>query len=417
MKIRLNIISILLVIIFSLFTYNCSDDNTTEPSSNWGENFVKSEITYDTDVIKFEEKDKNDFISVDSSNFKFKIDENNDKVKNLEIGDIFVYYDYAICKITNISKLGNSYIINSEPVPLTEAISDADIEWDYGIEFNEASVIKSLKDHKANIIQVGNKYQFEFSYGSFKVTGEITFQEKETPINITIEKSISDVPVAKLIIDGKFSRFRSKGKCKIKNHQLTEFETNENNLNGEFEVSVITTASGYDTGIEIPFPLVSGPFGVPFFTWSIKFLGVINSYVPPGGSALIKEKFTYSSDQGFSYDPSSHNVKTNANKKNSKIDKATEDQHTGGPGVVEVAWGIAVPRFEISLMGTTLAWFHTAFLLDGYYNPNPACQMIQAHFYGAAGWGLGLLGVTVASGSKNLWDDKKVILKAGNCPD
>lgn len=400
-----------------LISFSCSKDNPTEPNQNWGDNFVKADITYDDNVVKFDENDANDFVSVDSLNFKFSINENNSKVKNLKIGDIFVYRNFAICKVSNITKIGKTYIINSEPIPLTEAISDANIEWDYGIEFSEESVIKNLRDHKANIIQVGNKYQFEFTYGSFKVTGEITFQEKETPITLTIEKSIADVPVAKLIVDGKFSRFRSKGKCKIKNHELTEFSTNANELNGEFEISVITTASGYDKGIEIPFPLVSGPIGVPFFTWSIKFLGVIYSYVPPGSSALIKEKFTYSASQGFSYASSTNQVNTSANKTKSQIEKASENQHTGGPSQVQVSWGIAIPRFEISLMGTTLAWFQTAFLLDGYYNFYPACQMINAHFYGAAGWGLGLLGVTIASGSKNLWDDKKVIIKSGDCPE
>ena len=100
----------------------------------------------------------------------------------------------------------------------------------------------------------------------------------------------------------------------------------------------------------------------------------------------------------------------------SEIKKSAGKQHIGAASVAQMAWGIAVPRFEISLMGTTIAWFHTAFLLDGYYRFNPACQMINAHFYGAAGWALGALTVTLASKSYNLWDEKKEILKAGDCP-
>ncbi len=423
MKMKSNFFNTLFVssLFVILIGYGCSDDNSSEPTNVWSDNKAESQITWEEGVINFEKNDLIDLTDIDSVDFTFKFKTSSTKASQLEEGDIFVIGDFAICRVTNKATIGSSIIINSEPVPLTEAVKDADISWDYGVEFTEETTLSNLKKNGAEIQVIGErKYQFEFSIKSIKVIGEITFQEMETPVKITFEKSVADVSVGKLIIDGVFRRFRSKGDLKIRDKQLTEFNTKANDLSGEFTVTAIAAGSGEDYGIEIPFPLVAGPLGIPFFTWSIKFLGVINSYVPPGGSCLMSEKFTYSADQGFSYVPKNKTASATGNLKTSAIKEGEhkeKDQHTGGPGPVQVSWGIAVPRFEISFMGTTVGWFHTAFLLDGYYNTYPACQMMKAHFYGACGWGLGMLGVTVASGSKNLWDEKKLILKVGDCPE
>lgn len=408
----------LLIFIALLMNFACGDDTSTTPVVEWGDNASNFDVTWDDDVIVFNKEDNNNLLSIDSSNYIFSYNKTSTKASSLKQNDIFVIDDFAVCRVINKVNYSDKYIIYSEPVPLTKAVVNADISWDYGVEFTEEAILNNLNMQGATIVVLAEKkYKFEFVYKSVKVIGEIEFVGEETPIKITFEQSVGGVPVAKLIVDGKFKRFRSTGNCQIRNKKVTAFSTNANDLSGEFTISATAAGASKMTGIEIPFQLVTGPLGVPFFNWKISFLGIFNSYVPPGGSCLISEKFKYSANQGFTYVPSSETVVPKANIKSSNIETGKyKDQHTGAPSVMQVAWGIAVPRFEISLMGTTLAWFHTAFLLDGYYNPNPACQMINAHFYGAAGWGLGMLGITVASGQTNFWDTKKVILKAGNCP-
>lgn len=398
---------------------SCGDDEVNSPTQPWVDDTANFEVVWQEGVEVFSKNVCNSSIKIDTAFYTFEFDKSVLKADSLQVNDIFVIDDFSVCKVNQKVDMGDKIKIFAEPVALTEAVIDADISWNYGIDFTEQTLVQGLRGQGIDVILVdGKNYKFEFSYQSIKVTGEITFNSKETPITITFEKSVGGTPVAQLVVEGKFSRFRSTGNCQIRNKQLTEFSTNANDLMGEFTVSASTAGSGTMSNIEIPFTLVQGPLGVPFFTWKIGFLGVFNSYVGSTGSCLISEKFSYSADQGFSFIPESKKVSAEAKVKSSDIKQGKyEDQHTGGAGPVQVAWGVAVPRFEISLMGTTLGWFHTAFLLDGYYNPNPACQMISAHFYGAAGWGLGMLGVTVASGSKNFWDTKKEILKVGNCPN
>ncbi len=409
---------LLFIFIFFMIT-SCGDDGTHSPSTEWGSNKSHCEIKWDTGVSVFDKDACDTYLKIDTANYIFLFNESIPMADSLQVNDIFVIDNFSVCRVTKKVNIGNKIKIYSEPAPLTEAVIDADIYWDYGIDFEEEKVVQGLRKQGIDVIMIeSQKYKFEFSYKSIKVTGEVDFKPKEVPMTITFEKSVGDAPVAQLAVEGKFSRFRSKGNCQIRNKELTKFSTDANQMVGEFTVSASTAGSGTMTNIEIPFTLIRGPLPVPFFEWKIGFLCVMNSAVGATGSCMISEKFTYSAEQGLSYIPQSKEVSPKGSIKSSDIKEGKyKDQFTGGAGPVQVAWGIAVPRIEISLMNTTLGWFHTAFLLDGYYNPNPACQKIDAHFYGAAGWGLGMLGVTVASGKTNFWDIKKNIIKSGKCPD
>ena len=80
-------------------------------------------------------------------------------------------------------------------------------------------------------------------------------------------------------------------------------------------------------------------------------------------------------------------------------------------------FGIGFPRTGFSLTGTqTSVWIQPAYLIGGDYTMIPACQQAKAQFIGSTGYGLGALGVSVASGTKVLWQKEKVFLKAGQCP-
>ncbi len=120
---------------------------------------------------------------------------------------------------------------------------------------------------------------------------------------------------------------------------------------------------------------------------------------------------------GFTYSAKNKKADPMSKLRKQEIKGTGAKQHAASPNFMQVAWGIAVPRFEISFMGTTIAWFHSAYLMDGYYRFNPACQKIEANFYGAAGINVGLLTISLYSKTWNLWKYNKPILKAGNCPE
>ena len=46
----------------------------------------------------------------------------------------------------------------------------------------------------------------------------------------------------------------------------------------------------------------------------------------------------------------------------------------------------------------------------------PVIYFVEGQFIGAAGYDLGILGVSLASGSKTLFTQKKQLLRTGQCP-
>jgi len=399
---------------------SCSDDNSTGPDNNttWGENKGTFNVTWSDDVIAFTGSDLKDITRIDSANFIFYINPTSSKAQLLESGKIIRIGDWMLRRVYDVYEVGNELVVETEFVSLTEAAKDADISWDYGVEYKPLNVITTLRKNGYDIQALSlDSFAISFKLGSFTISGWLKFLSDRARFNLTIDKAVADVSLAKMIVEGEFKRFRSHGDIQVRDHQLTRYDTDVTDQDGVFTVKVVAGGSGDDIGIEIPFPLVVGPLGIPFFTFEIKFLGIINSTVPPGASTLMEEKFVYKADQGFKYVPKSNTGTPYSSLKDFKFEGDNKNQHAASPSIIQVAWGLAVPRFEVLFMGTTVGWFHTAYLLDGYYRFNPACQQVKAHFYGACGWAIGALTATIYSKSYNLWDQKKVIVKAGDCPD
>ena len=65
-----------------------------------------------------------------------------------------------------------------------------------------------------------------------------------------------------------------------------------------------------------------------------------------------------------------------------------------------------------------MPWAQTAFLVGGSFTPFfPSCQTADAQFIGAAGYDFGILGFELATGSTTLFEIKKELLRAGDCPE
>lgn len=402
-----------------LFLSACSDDDNPTNTTEWRDDAVSASIEYDEDAVVLDDDHMSYLQSFDSTSFTYVFNSSAPEISEINEGDIVIFGNTGIRKVKKITQLGPTYSITTEFVPITEAIKNCDISWDYGVDLTPESAIAGLKKHDAQILVLTkDSLDFEFSKGSFKVIGSLKFLTHKTNIKLEFIKKQYDKDVGKLSLEGYFQRFRTTGNIKIANHELENYDNDIQGNSAEFTVTVINASSGSDQNFEIPFTLLKAPIvGIPFLNWELKFLAIFNAYVPNGGSTLMQQTFTYNADQGFQYKKGQTKAEPSANLKSHDLKNGENDNHAGAASTMQVAWGLAMPRFEVTFTGTTIAWFHTAFLFDGYYRFNPACQKVAAHFYGAAGWGLGAFGITIASSSAELWHYKKDIVNAGNCPD
>ncbi|NJL71867.1 MAG: hypothetical protein HC888_09780 [Candidatus Competibacteraceae bacterium] len=123
-------------------------------------------------------------------------------------------------------------------------------------------------------------------------------------------------------------------------------------------------------------------------------------------------QFTYNSDLGFSYDGTT----VQAGGRMGDVTFGNAVHQTGASNAISANFGIGYPRVSMDIAGGTLVgWAQTAFLVGGSFTFMPACQTADAQFIGSAGYDLGILGVQLASGSKKLFEQKKELLRAGQC--
>ncbi len=401
------------------FLAGCSgDDAPTSPSETWSNNSVKFDVEWKDGAVRFDSTDMNDLVSIDTAQQIFTFRSSNAKVDDLQAGSVIVVNDYTIRRVTNVSASGGNTVVRTSAAALTDAVNKADIKWDYGVEFKAEPIIKALRKDGASVTQVTvDSLKFEIKIGAYGYKGEMKLYGDSASVKLFVEKLLGGVKVAEFSLVGMMKRFRSTGVVKIENGQLKEFKTENNNARGEFVLKATVAGSGNDLNIKVPLTLVKYPIaGLPFFTVDIKALVVMNSVVPPDGSTLLEVKFTYDADQGLQYDAASTKVLPIFNLKKKDFEKM-RDPRTGASSPIAVSVGMALPRYELVLFNTTLAWFHLAYLIGGDYTPHfPPCQQAKASFIGACGWGLGALGGAVLTGEKTLWQVDKVLLKTGECP-
>jgi hypothetical protein len=265
--------------------------------------------------------------------------------------------------------------------------------------------------------------KFEFSQGNFTYLIEAELKGATATFKFSVKKAFG-LPVgaagAEFTVEGLLKRFRSKDTIVIQNNTPQNFSHSYEKLQGNATLGLAIAGSGNDAvNLELPVVIMKIPFlvGPVPVELDVKVQFVVNCVVPLDGSALIKVKFDYDSDLGFSYQGTTV-------QKNARLGSITfgeqSQPHTGASSAISVNFGVGFPRVELSAFNESLVgWMQTAFLIGGSFTPFfPACQTADVLFLGAAGIkaGLKLIGFSVDLGSVTFFQEKKRILEAGDCP-
>lgn len=396
----------------------CSDESSPSgPSTEWDENKIQFDVDWAPNTVRFAAEDMSSLVGIDTANQTFTFRTGSPKVAELETGKVIVVNDYTIRRVTRTYSSGGNTVVETEFAALTDAMTNADISWDYGVDFAPGAFVQSLRRKGVQVQHVTtDSIKFAIKIGTYTYKVDMRLDNDKANLSLVAEKEHLDTKVAECSLVGELRRFRSKGTVVIRDGVLQQFSTNNKDVEGNFNVKIVAAGSGSDLNLEVPITLLKYPIPqLPFFEFSIKTVVIINSLIPPDGSTLIEANFKYNVDQGIEFDKKNFVLLPILNVKKREFDK-TQKPHTGASSPVAANFGLALPRFEIGLLNTTLAWIQSAYLIGGDYTPFPACQQARARFIGAGGVALGALGVSVFEKSKTLWNEEKVLLKAGNCP-
>ena len=409
---------LLLLLVVFLTAASCKKDDKVEDDLP---NEPKDEFVFDVDwtanTVYFDENSLSDLVKVDTANYRYYFKDSNTDAAGLSTGNIIVIHGLALRKVVSVSHTGSQYVVTTEYATMNEAIENGKVEWDYGVNFKNASTARlSVGGKSYSFRKAGtNALEIKLSLNGYDYLIKMELKDNSAHVTQTIEKKVNGNVNAKFICEGDIKTFRVANKMKFENAELTSYSNDNKNLEGELTVSLVVAGSGNDNvNFEFPTTILTflfnvGPIPVKV---NVKVLFVINSVVPGAGSSEISAKFKYNSSTGISYSTSA-GVKSTGSKGSYSMEK--KKAQTGAPGAISVNFGLGFPRIEVETFGEVLVpWAQTAFLIGGDYTFNPACQKAQAAYIGAIGYKLKFLGQS-NEGSKTLWNETKVLLKSGGC--
>ncbi len=336
----------------------------------------------------------------------------------LEVGRPLIIHGVAARRISAVTANGGSVTVETEYMTLNEAITDGTVAWDYGVEFTPEKIAAIEIPGQGRVVpKAATPVEFSFDIGAYHYEINCTLDNTVATYDFVITKGIVGTAQAKLEATGKIDRFRSKDSITFAGGEPQEFGHELDAMRGDLTVSLTVAASGNDAvNLEIPatimyIPFMVGPVPVEL---KVKVQFVVNATVPLGASARVSSKFSYDSTLGFTFDGAGATAAASVG----TVNFGDSTHETGAPSHIAANFGLGFPRVEVDIFKESIVpWAQTAFLVGGTYTFQPACQTADAMFIGAAGYELGLFGwVQLASGKITLFQEKKPLLRSGDCP-
>lgn len=335
---------------------------------------------------------------------------------DLSPGRILVLHGLAVRRITAAQEVGTDLILDTEYIPLTDAIDNGTLGWDYNLDFSPQKIESVSLAGQTFTPTAEDTIAFNFKDGAFTYDLNIKLNGSTSDYTFSVTKGVGSSASAKFVAAGKLEAFKSQDKIVIENGTLKQFGHEQKKMRGETTLSLIAAGSGQDfVDLKLPFAVVKYPFlvGPIPVVLSVKIQFVVQAVVPFDGSSQVKAKFTYDSDIGFNYDGSE--VKSTGRLGPHELTK--EITQTGASSAIGVNFGIGYPRVEVGIAGETVVpWAQTAFLVGGSFTFTPPCQTADALILGAAGIDLKFFGLETSVPSMEFFRQSKPLLRAGDCP-
>lgn len=383
--------------------YSCSDDNSTSPLDDDipASNTTRFEVEWKEGTAYFDESEVSMLLDHDEKNSVLVFSGSSEKANNLKVGDIIVVHGLVLAKASKVVETGNRISVSYVPAKLTEAISNGEIEWNVTTDFTKAQEITLIVPGKGAEVQEVRPDLTDFTYtGKF---GEYTYKidlglgQDEMDVKFDIKKKFGEYTSATFSTEGRVKKIASVNSIKITDSELTKFDSKNDNLRGELEVSMeVKAEAGSDNiGLEVPIVLIKYPFLVGpipvVITMQVDF-GIFYG-IPLGAEAKSKvsASFSFDSEGGFSY----NGIDVDYDYTAGNINLSKKEGLSGAPAPLYAEFGVSYPYISMNIFGNTVVpTFKTTFLIRGDYSPpvfgEPACHNAYLKFAGVAGVDLNL---------------------------
>lgn len=334
----------------------------------------------------------------------------------LNVGDPLILAGIEIGRITRSETDASGTYIETEAIPLNEVFPRGNIAWDHGVSFTP-DIVKSIEVPGVGVfpVKAGTPINIVFDVGDYHYEITANLNDATADFEFIVSKDIAGAVKGKFTAKGQIVRFRNKNHINIEDGKLTDFGHELDGMKGHADLKLVVAASGGDAvDYKLPVPIMKIPFVIGYIP-AVLTIGaqfVVNAAVPIDGSAQVGTSFDFDSDLGFTF----NGATVQAGGRMGDVTVGEGIHQTGASSAISANFGIGYPRVGLDIAGGALVpWAQTAFLVGGAYTFTPPCQTADAQFIGAAGYNLGILGFELASGSVKLFEQKKELLRAGQC--
>jgi hypothetical protein len=335
---------------------------------------------------------------------------------DLSPGRVLVLHGAAVRRISAVQEVGGELIVDTEYAPLTDAVQNGTLGWDYTLDFSPEKLQSVSVAGYTFRPTAEDTIAFNFKDGAFTYDLQVKLNGDRSDYTFSVTKGTGAGTSARFVAEGRLEAFKSQDTIEIENRTLKRFGHEQKGIRGETTLSLVVAGSGQDfVDLKLPFAVLKYPFlvGPIPVVLNVKIQFVVNAYVPFDGSSQVKTRFSYDSDMGFDYNGAE--VKTTGQIGPYNLTK--EVAQTGASSAIGVNFGVGYPRVELGIAGETVVpWAQTAFLIEGSYSFMPPCQLARAAFIGAGGIDLKFFGLETSVPAKTFFDQRRTLLRAGDCP-
>lgn len=401
---------------------SCKKDDSSNPVTpvTPTEDKVVYQVEYseNTQIIPSAMNDA--FVSIDSTETNFRFDA--DKLGNIpKVGDIIIAQNKYLKKVISVNGSGSNTIVETENAALTEAIKNGTIQWQVTPKLPQIEKVK-----------VGNKtfnfakesldgITFEFDLGNWhynvwmKSNGTAPSGEPNILVNFVVTNhAIAGGKItATLGAKGSMRLPQQSATINITNNSLSAFNCNNKSMRSELTLEYAATFSeGGGTAIldlpaitfQVPLEAIAGfPIPLPIYVnFGISFNTYIN--LPSvTATAFGKCKLILDSNTGFNFSGTA--LETSYQLNENEVGDLNWDigDMSLMPAPAEVRHELSAPKVGIEVAGTEIIWAACIYGTRSKLMVPSLCKAALDQIRLDAGYKMGLLGITIAEDSKNLW--------------
>lgn len=390
-------------------------------------------VTYDVEyadntVVVDESTLLQSLLSVSEDQAIYRFQPPADAIRQLQPGQVVLLAGLALRKVVRVSNEGEAIVVETAPAQLDEAIADGTLAWSYTVDWMalpQTSYLATQVGETGSALQLVSAQGFDPATGPPEITfsgeiegWEVTFKLKAShnrlDLELVAERAIG---AAEAVVSAKgwISEFTHTASLSFERFRAGQMAVSADNLHGEMELrwsaltpgaERLTKNAQFALPVELPIPLRVGP--VPVMLKLKAVLQIVPELAVAQASSTGSYRIIYDSNQGFRTE--GEVVRGRGEVNNVQIG-LSGDTGSAGLGPVGFGLGVEFPRLEVEVLGSAMAFITIKTYSASIYLMQPPCQKAITTMFAAAGYRLGILGLTFAEGQKELWREEFVKYK------